>query len=311
MSRFHKTEFDFYPEHAFKPVGGRMTLEGGGGGGSSTPPPDPALIAAQIKSMGIQDQSIEQIMRLTDQMMPTMMEQQQFGLTTAKTSFEQAQADREWSLGKRGKLDEAQNPLLEEAKNFDEGARRGQMMDEANADVTASFNAAQQQQQRGLQRQGVNPNSMKALAAGNQASLAQATARAAAGTKVSQAAKAEGMALKSNAVNMLSGFPAMASANTGAGFGFGTAGIGLANNSFAGMTSGANQAGAMAGQMGSNAANMYGQQANYKLGMDKQADSGGDMFGSILGMAAGAAGTAFAGPMGGAAASAMFGPKKG
>jgi hypothetical protein len=302
MSRFHKTEFDFYPEHAFKPVGGRMTLEGGGGGGSSAPPPDPALVAAQIKSLGIQDKSIEQIMRITDQMMPTMMEQQQFGLSTAKTSFQQAQADREWSLGKRASLDSMQQPLIDEAKNFDEGARRSQMMDEADADITASFNAAQQQQQRGLQRRGINPNSMKALDAGNQASLAQATARASVGAKISQAAKAEGLALKSNAVNMLSGYPAMASANTGSGFGFGTAGIGLANQSMAGMTSGFNQAGTMAGQMGSNATNMWNAQANYKAQQDANANKGSDMFGSILGLAAGAGATAFMGPMGGAAA---------
>lgn len=306
MSRFHKTEFDFYPEHAFKPVGGRMTLEGGGGGGSSAPPPDPALVAAQIKSMGIQDTSIEQIMRMTDQMMPTMMEQQKFGLDTAKTSFEQAQADRKWSLGKRASLDSMQQPLIDEAKNFNEGARRGQMMDEADADITASFNAAQQEQQRGLQRRGINPSSMKALMAGNQASLAQATARASVGAKISQAAKAEGLALKSNAVNMLSGYPAMASANTGSGFGFGTAGIGLANNSFAGMTSGANQAGAMAGQMGTNATNMWNAQANYKAQQDATASKGGDMLGSIVGLAAGAGATAFMGPMGGAAAAKVL-----
>ncbi len=305
MSRFHKTEFDFYPEHAFKPCGSRMTLEGGGGT-SNAPPPDPALVAAQIKSLGVQDRSMEQLMRITDQMMPTMMEQQKFGLDTAKTSYEQAQADREWSLGKRAMLDEMQTPLLDEARKFDEGARRAQMMDEADADVTASFNAAQQQQQRGLERRGINPNSMKALMAGNQASLAQATARASAGAKVSQAAKAEGLALKSNAVNMLSGFPAMASANTGSGFGFGTAGIGLANNSMAGLTSGVNQAGAMAGQMGSNATNMWNAQASYKNGQDQIAASKKSALGSLAGMAAGAAATAFAGPMGAAAAGAML-----
>ncbi len=304
MSRFHKTEFDFYPEHAFKPRGdGRMTLEGGGGGGgSSAPPPDPALVAAQIKSLGIQDKSVEQIMRITDQMMPTMMEQQKFGLDTAKTAYSQAQADREWSLGKRGKLDELQAPMLEEAKNFNESARRGQMMDEANADVTAAFNAAQQQQQRGLERRGINPNSMKALMADNQASLAQATARASAGAKVSQAAKAEGLALKSNAVNMLSGFPAMASANTGSGFGYGTAGIGLANSSFGGMTNGWNQAGTMAGQMGNNATNMWNAQANYKSSQDQAANSGGgDLFGTMLGIAGGAV----MGPLGGMAGKAL------
>lgn len=303
MSRFHKTEFDFYPEHAFRPrPGGRMTLEGGGGGGgSNVERPDPALVAAQIKSLGIQDKSIEQIMRITDLMLPTMQEQQKFGLDTAKTSFQQAQADREWSLGKRASLDSMQQPLIDEARNFNEGARRSQMMDEADADITASFNAAQQQQQRGLQRQGINPNSMKALAAGNQASLAQATARASVGAKISQAAKAEGLALKSNAVNMLSGYPAMASANTGSGFGFGTAGIGLANNSFAGMTSGFNQAGTMAGQMGTNATNMWNAQANYKANMDRQSDSGGDLFGTMLGIGAGAV----MGPLGGMAGKAI------
>lgn len=264
-----------------------IRLYPGGKGGSSAPAPDPALIAAQIKSMGIQDSAIQDILRISQDMAPLQKEQLAFGLESARKSYGQAQDDRTWSLGKRAQLDTAQAPLLEEAKNFNESTRRAEMMAEADADIGKAFDSAQGQQTRGLQRMGVNPSSGKSVAMSNQSELEQAKTRSAAGRAVSAAAKAEGTALKTNAVNMLSGYPAMASSNTGSGFGYGTAGVGLANASAAGQTAGFNAAGGMAGQMGSNATGMWNAQANYKNNQDQIAASN-DPFNTILGAAAGA-----------------------
>ena len=76
-----------------------IRLYPGGKGGSSAPPPDPALIAAQIKSMGIQDDAINAMLRNADEMLPMQKEQMQFGLDTSREAYKQSQADREWMLG--------------------------------------------------------------------------------------------------------------------------------------------------------------------------------------------------------------------
>jgi hypothetical protein len=284
MSRFHSTDFDFLPEQAFRPrPGGSMTLEGGGKG-SSAPPPDPRLVDAQIRSMGIQDDMIRRMVANSDEMQPLQMEQMRFGLDSARESYNQSQDDRRFALARRDELVTAQRPLLEEATNFNEGRRRNAMMAEANTDIATAFDVTRGQGARALERKGVAPNSGRHLAFQTQANLGEALARAAAGRKVSEAAKAEGMALRTNAVNMLSGYPAMASGLSGSGFQFGTGGIGVANAGLSGVNSGYGSAAGVAGSMGQNATGMFSAQAQYKSAQDKiAADS--DPMNTILGAA--------------------------
>lgn len=290
MSRWHTTEFDLLPQAAFRPRGGKytsMTLEGGGkGGGSSAPPPDPRLIQAQIESMGIQGDAIKQIMANANRLMPLQEAQMKFGLDTARQSYDQAQEDRQFALGRRGLLSGLQDQITSQASNFNEETRRGELMGRATADAQQSFDSVRGQQERSFARRGINPNSGAALAMDNQSRMAQATAMAGVSAKISEAARQEGIALKSNAANMLSGFPAMASSNTGQSFGFGTAGLGLANQGLAGMNSGYGQGAGIGAQMGSNAAGMYGAMGNYKNGQDQIAASN-DPFNTILGAASG------------------------
>ena len=73
---------------------------------------------------------------------------------------------------------------------------------------------------------------------------------------------------------------------TGAGAGFGMAGLGLANQGLAGVNSGFTSAGGLAGQMGDNAAGMYGAMGTYKNGQDQIAASNNPL-NTILGAAAG------------------------
>ena len=72
---------------------------------------------------------------------------------------------------------------------------------------------------------------------------------------------------------------------TGAGAGFGASGTAIANQGLAGMNSGYGAAGSLAGQMGQNATNMFGAQASYKLGADKNAADANPM-GALLGAGA-------------------------
>jgi hypothetical protein len=263
-----------------------IRLYPGGKGGSSAPPPDPALIAAQIKSMGIQDSAIQQVLDMSTSMAPLQREQMQFGLDTSKTAYNQSQQDRTYALGRRDLQTGLQDTMVNDANSFNVGDRTDQMLGEASADVNSAFSSAREQQSRGLSRMGVNPSSGKALAMGNQTAIAQASAQAGAATKVRQAAKAEGYALTDRANSAMAGYSTMASGNTGQGASYGSAGLGLANSGLAGMNSGFGSASTMAGQMGSNATGMYGAQASYKNSQDQIAASN-DPWNSILGAATG------------------------
>lgn len=239
--------------------------------GSSTPAPDPALIAAQIKSMGIQDDVIQRIMANSDDMAPLQKAQMQFGLDSSKTAYQQSQEDREWALGKRDKLSGIQDKIAEDATAFDEEGRRRELAGEAGSDINQAFSSAAAQQQRQQQRMGVNPSSGAALAASNQAATSKALALAQAGTAAGRQAKAEGYALADRANNTLAGYPASVGSSAVTGAGLGASGLTMANAGLAGLNSGFSAAGGQAGAMGQNATGMFNAQANYKNNQDQLA----------------------------------------
>lgn len=254
--------------------------------GSSAPPPDPRLTEAQIKSMGTQDSAIQKMMENAEALAPIQREQMQFGLDTSRTAWDQSQADRTYSLDRRGELTTLQDRAIDDANSFDSESKGEQYAAGAVADVGMQAEVARQSQARGLQRMGVNPSSGKMLAISSQLGLSEAAAKAGAANKVREAARLEGYGLNDRASNMLSGYPSMGMSATGAGAGFGANGLTLANQGLAGMNSGWGAAATGAGQLGSNATGMYGAQANYKNQQDQIA-SQNDPMNTILGAAAG------------------------
>jgi hypothetical protein len=252
--------------------------------GSSAPPPDPRLVEAQIRSMGFQDDAIQEIMARSREMAPIQKEQMQFGLDTSRTAWDQSQADRGYSLERRDELTTLQDRMIGDANSFNAEAKGEQYAAQATADVGMQAEMARQAQTRGLQRMGVNPSSGKTLALQSQMGLSEAAAKAGASNKVREAARLEGYGLTDRASNALSGYPAMGMATTGSGAGFGANGLTLANQGLAGMNSGWGAAATGAGQLGSNATGMFNAQAQYKVAADKQA-ADSDPFASILGAA--------------------------
>ena len=279
---FDEFGFNMYPLGAFEPKAGRMRLLGGKGGGSSAPPPDPRLVEAQIRSMGIQDASIQGILGLQRELQPLQREQMQFGLDSGRKAFDQSQSDREYSLGRRAVLTQQQDAIANEAKTFNTQDKQNELADTATADVNQAFSAAQASQGRNMARMGINPNSGRYGAASNGMAIAQAAAQAQGANGARTQARAEGRMLTDRAANALSGFPAMSMQATGAGAQYAGNGINIANAGLNGMSSGFGTAANIAGQMGTNATSMYGSQANYKLGADKQA-ADNDPWASILG----------------------------
>ena len=268
--RFHSNDFDLYPARAFRPrPGGGMTLEGGKS--SNVAAPDPRLVEAQIRSMGFQDDAIQQIMATSRDMLPLQTHQMQFGIDSAQSAYDQSQSDRSWMLDRRGSLSGMQDQLINDAKTFNTEDRTDQMRGQAMGDVNQAFSNSREQGARAMARMGVNPNSGRMDAMNTQTSIAQAAAMAGAGQKASAGARAEGYALTDRATNALSGYPSMSMQATGAGAGYGMAGLTAANQGLAGMNSGFGAGGQAAGQLGQNATSMFGAQANYKLGADKAA----------------------------------------
>lgn len=282
--RFHRSEFHLLPARAFRRALGRnapATLEGGGG--SSAPPPDPRLVDAQIRSMGIQDQAIQDILAQSREMLPVQKEQMQFGLDTAKTAYDQSQEDRAYALDRRSALTGLQDQVIADAKGFNTAERTAELTGQAGADVNAAFSAARDQSARDMARRGITPGSGKALAMGNSMEMAQAAATAGATSKAREAARTEGYALTDRATNVLAGYPAMGMATTGQGAGYGTTGLTVANQGAAGANAGFQSAAQIAGSMGTNATGMYSVQQQAKTAADSQS---GSMFGSILGAGA-------------------------
>lgn len=253
---------------------------------SSAPPPDPRLIDAQINSMGIQNTAIQQMMSNAGYLLPLQKEQMQFGLDTARTAYTQSQADREYALAKRGQLSTFQDKAIADANKFSSADYANQQAAIGLADVNQGFSSARAQQARGLSRMGINPNSGRALAMGNQMSIAQAGAGAQAANMARTAARDLGLRYDDRASGLLSGYPSMGMATTGSGAGFGAAGLSLANSGLAGMNSGYGAASGAAGNMGQNAAGMYGAEASYKNAQDQIAASN-NPFNTILGAATG------------------------
>lgn len=282
MARWHKTEWDMLPEQAFRPRPGGMTLEGG----TSTPAPDPRLVEAQVRNLGVQDDMIQQIIQNTNDMAPIQKEQTQFALDTARQSWEQSQADREYAIGRRDQLTGLQDTMIQDAKTFNTEAKREELAGQAAADVSQAYTSAQRTQAAEMARMGVNPADGKYGSMSNALSATTALASASAKNGARTAARQEGQMLTDRASNALAGYPAMGMQTTAATAGYGGMGQSVANTGLAGLNSGYGQAAGMAGNAGNSAANMWGQQSNAY--QQSQASSGATT-GTLLGVGVSAA----------------------
>lgn len=264
---------------------------------SDVPAPDPRLVEAQIKSMGIQDSAIQQVMQIAKQqqadnasLIPLQKEALQFGLDTGKTAYDQSQADRQWLLGRRDALTGLQDTMVKDAQSFDPAAEGEKRAAGYQADVSKSYTDIQAANDRTMASMGVMPGSGRFRSPGAAVDLARTMAGVANQGRAD--ARAEGRGLVDRAATVLAGYPASASGATGQGAAIGqgavgtaNAGVGGINATYGGMTGAQQAAAGVAGQMGANATSMWGQQANYKLQSDA---NGNDLsgIGSLLGGAA-------------------------
>lgn len=230
------------------------------GKGSDVPPADPRLIDAQIKSLGIQDQAIERMLKMSEDMAPQQRQMMQDTIDRSAVLWGQSQEDREFALGKRAQLSGIQNAIAQEAATFSTEDRRAQLAGQASADIAQTFDQARGQLARERGRMGINPNDGRALAMqgqmATQEALAQATGRNLAGQQATQ----ERRQLFDRANNTLAGYPAMTAQSVGMGSGVAGQGMAALNAGMADLTRPSQAVAGMAGNMGAQAGNMWGQQ---------------------------------------------------
>jgi hypothetical protein len=128
-----------------------------------------------------------------------------------------------------------ENRLLEDVNRFDSQAYKDGLVNQALADTQAQFSNAQAQQQRGLARMGVNPNSGRFQALGAQMAIEQAKAMATAANKTRQAADQIGLSTKMQMYGGMRGLAGLGATNAQLGMGA----MGVGNQSASGMTNSA------------------------------------------------------------------------
>lgn len=258
------------------------------GKSTSMPPPDPRLIDAQIESLGIQNEAIQRMVGLTEEMAPLQKEQLMQTIQQQAQLWAQSQEDRDYMLGRRGVLTGIQDRMVGEMSGFHEGDRRAQIAGQASADVAQTFEQARGAMDRDLTRTGVNPNDGRGLAAKSQMRTMEALAHVQGRNAAGQQARGERLQIEDRAHNALAGYPAMSMQAQGQGLQTMAGGASAINAGLGGALAGHQAVAGAAGNMGSNATNMWGAQANAYLQDQQNANAGWSAFGSALGMAGGA-----------------------
>lgn len=267
---------------------------------SDVAPPDPRLVEAQIRSMGIQDSAVQQVMDLAQKqydtnsrLVPLQEEALRFGLDTSREAYGDARKDREFAIERRDALKGVQDRMLKEAETFSSEAEQTKAAQAAQAGVTQQFDDIRAGNARALASMGVNPNSGRFASTIGRIGVDQARLGVAAANQARRETRDEGRILTDRANNALAGFPAQSMAATGAGAGYGAGGVNVLNAGAGGINAGygatagtVGQGAQIAGQMGANATNMWGAQANYKLQSDNAAGSDLSGIGAIAGGAA-------------------------
>lgn len=277
------------------------------GKSSKAPPPDPRLVDAQLRSMGMQDAAIQQVMDLARQqqednraLMPLQREALQFGLDTGRQAWDQSQSDRGWLLGRRESLSGLQDQMVGEANAFNSPAEQERRAAAAQAQVGQAVSQSQEAAARQMASMGIAPNSGRMADMMRKSGIDAARVGVGAANAARMDARNEGRMLTDRASNALAGYPSMAMGATGQGAGLGmnqisaaNMGAGGINAGYGAMTGAQQAAGGLAGSMGANATGMYGAQG--QLWQQSQ-NSRNQLLGGLFGGAATLGGAALGAP---------------
>jgi hypothetical protein len=221
---------------------------------------------------------------------PRALAQEDEMIAQGKDQLKRSNEAQEFQMGLTKKYDQRfwdkqapmQDSLTKEANDYNEAANVDKMSGQAGADVETAFGAAQAQQQRGLNRSGVNPRSGQALAMGNQTAIAMASARANAENKTRDAAKLMGHSLKLDANAAMAGLSGFSSAANSAAQNWSGNGMAAGRMGMDGIYAASSMANSSTGGA---AAGMYGASSQLRSNAIESAKSPG--FDAAMGLVAG------------------------
>ena len=190
------------------------------GGGGSAPKPDPNIGIAALKSAELGNQYLD------------------WAKKRAKTTDAWAAQDRS---RQQKVFQPLQDTYIRDAKTFDSASRQRTAARNAAADVRSQIAVANGTEERRLSSMGVNPNSGRALQGGRSRSIEAGLAVAGAQNMAKRQIRAEGQAMRANAINMGAG----GQVNPLSAFQAGSAAVG---NGFQGAMSGYAQQGSLLNQ---------------------------------------------------------------
>jgi hypothetical protein len=195
----------------------------------------------------------------------------QIGLMNQQTRISGEYHDRN-----KGTFWPLEDTLVKDSQEYDTPERREAKAMSAMADVQEQYGMAQDIQERNLTRMGVNPNSGKYAAMGNQQSLGLASARTAAGNSARDNVELQGWARRMDAASLGRGLASAQATAAGTATSAGNSAVGAA---YAPVNA-ANQATAL---MGGGLASAYGMQSNAnQLGSSAGSGGSGVNWGSQL-----------------------------
>ena len=206
-----------------------------------------------------------------------------------------ARADEQWNIYKN-LFQPVESQMVSDANNFDSPARQEMLAGQAAADVSKGYQGSLDQNQRAMERMGVNPNSGKFAGLSNEINLNQAKDTAGAMNGARQAAITQGMALRKGAADFGRNMPATGLAADATALNAGSSAVGNLNAGNAAHTAGLSSAAQWFGgaQAGNNSAANIGlglYQGQLQANQQQQDALGG--IGSLVGTLGMAGGIAF------------------
>lgn len=227
MSRWHRTEFDFYPDDAFRarPDGRLATLEGGGGGGGSRAQEMTAMMQAQM--------SMEQLQwakQIYAEEAPQREEAARLGNEVSQAQLEQMRQQTQIASQAQEDYNTIYRPieqrLAADATNYDTPERRA--AESAAAVASVEKNLAQQRgaTTREMERSGVDPSSGKMADMSASLDLNAAKLKAGAGNAASKAVETVGYARRMDAASLGRGIASSQGTNAALASQFGSTAMG-------------------------------------------------------------------------------------
>lgn len=263
MSRWHRTEFHFYPINAFRrrPDGRLATLEGGDS------PDTSGQNAAALMQAQLSKEQLDWAKSIYNETAPQRAAAE--ARSAALSDAQLAQTTQQTAIAQQGWDDyqttyrPLEQRMAAEAAAYDTPERRAAAAQAATADVQRNVDAARSATMREMERSGVNPASGKAMAMQGSMDLGAAKLKAGAGTTAMRQVETIGSAKMADAVNLGRGIASSQGtnaalamqmgnssvANSHAALGAATGGSGVVQQGYSGAQAGLGSAGGLYGNI--------------------------------------------------------------